>query len=137
MGEQLICKLNPMADVVEKQLGQLGDQWQSLNQAAASQTRSLDGAKSLQDFDKKVEQLEAWIKDKVEKSLVFYVTEIRCDFFCGKKLIFDGQSVEQGEISPLDFNFLSFRIHSYFTPQELTLVFTHFHLACFHLSLQL
>lgn len=71
MGEQLICKLNPMADVVKKQLGQLGDQWQSLNQVAASQTRSREGAKSLQDFNKKVEKLEAWIKDKVEKIPVF------------------------------------------------------------------
>lgn len=77
MGEQLICKLNPMSDAVKKQLGQLRDQWQSLNQVAASQSRSLDGTKSLQDFNKKVEKLEAWIKDKVEKILVFYVTEIR------------------------------------------------------------
>lgn len=68
MGEQLICKLNPMSDVVKKQLGQLRDQWQSLNQVAASQTRSLDGTKSLQDFNKKVEKLEAWINDKVEQS---------------------------------------------------------------------
>lgn len=75
MGEQLICKLNPMSDVVKKQLSQLRDQWQSLNQVAASQTRSLDGTKSLQDFNKKVEKLEAWINDKVEQILVFYVTE--------------------------------------------------------------
>lgn len=77
MGEQLICKLNPMSDAVKKQLGQLRDQWQSLNQVAASQSRSLDGTKSLQDFNKKVEKLEAWIKDKVENILVFYVTGIR------------------------------------------------------------
>lgn len=72
MGEQLICKLNPMSDVVKKQLGQLRDQWQSLNQVAACQTRSLDGAKSLQDFTKKVDKLEAWIKDKVQQIFVFY-----------------------------------------------------------------
>lgn len=100
MGEQLICKLNPMADVVEKQLGQLGDQWQSLNQAAASQTRSLDGAKSLQDFDKKVEQLEAWIKDKVEKSLVFYVTEIRCDFYVVKNRFLTDNLWNKGKYHP-------------------------------------
>lgn len=80
MGEQLICKLNPMSDAVKKQLGQLRDQWQSLNQVAASQSRSLDGTKSLQDFNKKVEKLEAWINDKVENILVFYVTEIRWDW---------------------------------------------------------
>lgn len=79
MGEHLICKLNPMSDAVKKQLGQLKDQWQSLNQVAASQTRSLDGTKSLQDFNKKVEKLEAWIKDKVGKILLLYVTEIQRD----------------------------------------------------------
>lgn len=77
MGEQLICKRNPMAGLVEQQLGGLRDQWQSLNQAAASQTRSPEGAKSLQDFEKKVEQLEAWIKDKVQKSLEYYVAKIQ------------------------------------------------------------
>lgn len=73
MGEQLTCKLNPMSDAVKKQLAQLRDQWQSLNQVAASQTRSLDRTKSLQDFNEKVEKLEAWIKHKV------HVIEIRCD----------------------------------------------------------
>ena len=77
MGEHLMCKLNPMSDAVKKQLGQLGDQWQSLTQVAASQTQSLDGAKSLQDFNNKVEKLEAWIKDKVDTIVAFDLTEIR------------------------------------------------------------
>lgn len=72
-----MCKLNPMSDAVKKQLGQLGDQWQSLTQVAASQTQSLDGAKSLQDFNNKVEKLEAWIKDKVDTIVAFDLTEIR------------------------------------------------------------
>lgn len=88
MGEQLICKLNPMSDAVKKQLGQLRDQWQSLNQVAASQTRSLDGTKSLEDFNKKVEKLEAWIKDKVKKILEFYVIRdslrLKKSHLCGK-----------------------------------------------------
>lgn len=64
-GEQLICKPNPAADLVRKQLGQLRDQWQVLKQTAANQTRALGGAKNLQEFYTKVEQLEAWIKEKV------------------------------------------------------------------------
>lgn len=65
MGEQLICKLNPTSDAVKKQLGLLRDQWQTLKHTAANQTRSLGGAKNLQEFNKKVDELEAWIKEKV------------------------------------------------------------------------
>ncbi|XP_067381665.1 uncharacterized protein [Channa argus] len=67
MGEQLICKLNPTSDVVKKQLSQLRDQWQTLKQTAANQTRALGGAKNLQEFNKKVDKLEAWIKEKQEE----------------------------------------------------------------------
>ncbi|KAM9727031.1 uncharacterized protein mymx isoform 1-T1 [Menidia menidia] len=67
MGEQLICRLNPTSDLVKKQLSQLRDQWQTLKQMAANQTRALGGAKSLQEFNKKVDKLEAWIKQKQEE----------------------------------------------------------------------
>ncbi|XP_010787794.1 uncharacterized protein mymx isoform X6 [Notothenia coriiceps] len=67
MGEQLICKLNPTSDLVKKQLSQLRDMWQTLKQTAANQTRALGGAKNLQEFNKKVDKLEAWIKDKQEE----------------------------------------------------------------------
>ena len=70
MGEQLICKLNPTSDLVKKQLGQLRDQWQTLKLTAATQTRALGGAKNLQEFNKKVDKLEAWIKEKVEKTIL-------------------------------------------------------------------
>ncbi|XP_037322097.2 uncharacterized protein LOC119214430 isoform X1 [Pungitius pungitius] len=67
MGEQLICKLNPSSDLVKKQLSQLRDQWQTLKQTASNQMRALGGAKNLQEFNKKVEKLEAWIKKKQEE----------------------------------------------------------------------
>ncbi|XP_047459002.1 uncharacterized protein LOC125018769 isoform X3 [Mugil cephalus] len=67
MGEQLICKLNPTSDLVKKQLSQLREQWQTLKQMAANQTRALGGAKNLQEFNKKVDKLEAWIKEKQEE----------------------------------------------------------------------
>lgn len=66
MGEQLICKTNPTSDLVRKQLSHLKDQWQTLKQTAANQKRALGGAKSLQEFNKKVDKLEAWIKEKVQ-----------------------------------------------------------------------
>lgn len=67
MGEQLICKPNPTSDAVKKQLSQVRDQWQSLKQMAANQMRALGGAKILQEFNKKVDKLEAWIKEKVRR----------------------------------------------------------------------
>ncbi|XP_017576865.1 uncharacterized protein LOC108441705 isoform X2 [Pygocentrus nattereri] len=67
MGEQLMCKLNPTSDLVKMRLGQLRDQWSVLKQTAASQTKVMGGAQSLQEFNKKVEQLEMWIKRKEEE----------------------------------------------------------------------
>ncbi|XP_043992149.1 uncharacterized protein LOC122842399 isoform X4 [Gambusia affinis] len=67
LGEQLICKLNPMSDLVKKQLSQLREQWQTLKQMAANQTHALGGARSLQEFNRKVDKLEAWIKEKKEE----------------------------------------------------------------------
>ncbi|XP_028324482.1 uncharacterized protein mymx isoform X2 [Gouania willdenowi] len=67
MGEQLLCKLNPTSDVVKKQLSHLREQWQSLKQMAANQTKALGGAKNLQEFNKKADKLETWIKEKQEE----------------------------------------------------------------------
>ncbi|XP_041921451.1 uncharacterized protein LOC121685166 isoform X3 [Alosa sapidissima] len=67
MGEQLMCKTNPTSDLVKKQLSQVRDQWQTLKQTAANQTKALGGAKNLHEFNRKVERLEAWIKEKEEE----------------------------------------------------------------------
>ncbi|XP_030628129.1 uncharacterized protein mymx [Chanos chanos] len=67
MGEQLMCKLNPTSDLVKKQLSQLRDQWQTLKQTAANQSKALGGARSLQEFNTKVDRLEAWMKEKEEE----------------------------------------------------------------------
>lgn len=69
----MICKLKPVSDSVETQLGQLREQGQTLKQTAATQSRTPDGATGLQDFNKKVERLEAWIKEKVQRICCFYV----------------------------------------------------------------
>ncbi|XP_053732036.1 uncharacterized protein LOC128765358 isoform X3 [Synchiropus splendidus] len=75
MGDQLICKLNPSADTVKKQLGHLRDQWHVLKQTAAGQTRALGGAKNIHEFHKKVDKLEAWIKEKEEEQSLVDVLE--------------------------------------------------------------
>lgn len=66
MGEQLMCKTNPNSDLVKKQLSQVRDLWQALKQTAANQTKALGGARNLHEFNRKVERLEAWIKEKVD-----------------------------------------------------------------------
>lgn len=66
MGEQLMCKLNPTSDLVKKQLAQIRDQWNTLKQTAANQIKAMGGAKTLQEFNKKVDRLEEWIKEKVK-----------------------------------------------------------------------
>ncbi|XP_053830392.1 spectrin beta chain, non-erythrocytic 2-like isoform X3 [Vidua macroura] len=67
MGEQLMWRASPSAEAVRRQLLALQDQWQLLKQTAASQSKALGGLRSLQDFNRKAERLEAWIKDKEEK----------------------------------------------------------------------
>ncbi|XP_074899076.1 uncharacterized protein LOC142038027 isoform X2 [Buteo buteo] len=67
MGEQLTWQARPSAEVVRKQLLALRDQWQLLKQTAASQSKAPGGLRSLQDFNRKAERLEAWIRHKEEK----------------------------------------------------------------------
>ncbi|XP_056343634.1 spectrin beta chain, non-erythrocytic 2-like [Oenanthe melanoleuca] len=67
MGEQLMWRVSPSAEAVRRQLLALQDQWQLLKQTAASQSKALGGLRSLQDFNRKAERLEAWIKHKEEK----------------------------------------------------------------------
>lgn len=65
MGEQLMWRASPSAEGVRRQLLALRDQWQLLKQTAASQSKALGGLRSLQDFNRKAERLEAWIRHKV------------------------------------------------------------------------
>uniref|UniRef100_A0A665WM16 PH domain-containing protein n=1 Tax=Echeneis naucrates TaxID=173247 RepID=A0A665WM16_ECHNA len=95
MGEQLICKLNPTSDVVKKQLSQLGDQWHTLKQTAANQTRALGGAKNLQEFNKKVDKLEAWIKEKEEEQSLVNVLGENVDKMQLTRRILDLKQDEQ------------------------------------------
>ncbi|XP_041260089.1 spectrin beta chain, non-erythrocytic 2-like [Onychostruthus taczanowskii] len=67
MGEQLMWRASPSAEAVRRQLLALQDQWQLLKQTAASQSKALGGLRSLQDFNRKAERLEAWIRHKEEK----------------------------------------------------------------------
>ncbi|XP_041105968.1 spectrin beta chain, non-erythrocytic 1-like isoform X5 [Polyodon spathula] len=78
-GEQLMCKQNPTSDTVRKQLCQLKDQWQTLKQTVANQLKALSGARNLQEFNRKVDKLEAWLKERAsegeKQSLVVLLEE--------------------------------------------------------------
>lgn len=65
MGEQLMWRASPSTEGVRRQLLALRDQWQLLKQTAASQSKALGVLRSLQDFNRKAERLEAWIRHKV------------------------------------------------------------------------
>lgn len=93
MGEQLICKMNPTSDLVKKQLSQLRDQWQTLKQTAANQTRALGGAKNLQEFNKKVDKLEAWIKEKARKTLLCFSVAMCRAIFAFFVILFRANSI--------------------------------------------
>ncbi|XP_010218117.1 PREDICTED: spectrin beta chain, non-erythrocytic 5-like [Tinamus guttatus] len=67
MGEQLMGRPSPSTETVRRQLLALREQWQLLRQTAASQSKALGGLRSLQDFTRKAERLEAWIRQKEEK----------------------------------------------------------------------
>ncbi|XP_072189224.1 uncharacterized protein [Excalfactoria chinensis] len=67
MGEQLMCGPSPGTEAVRRQLLALQEQWQLLKQTAANQSRALGGLRSLQDFGRKAERLEAWMRSKEEK----------------------------------------------------------------------
>ncbi|XP_064173461.1 uncharacterized protein LOC135244803 isoform X2 [Anguilla rostrata] len=67
MGEQLVCAQNPNSDLVKKQLTRLEDQWHALKQMAANQSKALGGARNLQQFNRKADRLETWIKEKQEE----------------------------------------------------------------------
>ncbi|XP_074531898.1 uncharacterized protein mymx isoform X2 [Halichoeres trimaculatus] len=95
MGDQLVCKLNPSSELVKKQLSQLRDQWQTLKQTAANQTRALGGAKNLQEFNRKVDKLEAWIKEKEEEQSLVNILEESVDKMQLTRRILDLKQDEQ------------------------------------------
>ncbi|XP_077351630.1 uncharacterized protein mymx isoform X2 [Festucalex cinctus] len=94
-GDQLICKLNPTSDLVKNQLSQLKDQWNILKQTAASQSRVLGGSKNLQEFNKKVDKLETWIKEKEEDQSLVNVLGANVDKMQLTRRILDLKQDEQ------------------------------------------
>ncbi|XP_039594244.1 uncharacterized protein LOC120516555 isoform X3 [Polypterus senegalus] len=95
MGEQLISKQNPMSEMVRKQLNQLKEQWQILKLTAANQSKAVGSAKNLQEFNRKVDKLEDWIKEKEEKKCLALLLEDNIDKIQLTRKILDLKQDEQ------------------------------------------
>ncbi|XP_043916711.1 uncharacterized protein LOC122793068 [Protopterus annectens] len=95
LGEQLICKQNPNADIVRKQLQGLRDQWQVLKQTASNQSKALGGARNIQEFNNKTDKLEAWIRSKEEVPTLTELLEETTDKIQLARRILDLKQEEQ------------------------------------------
>ncbi|XP_057705155.1 uncharacterized protein LOC130923451 isoform X2 [Corythoichthys intestinalis] len=94
-GDHLICKLNPTSDLVKNQLSHFKDQWNILKQTAASQSRVLGCSKNLQEFNRKVDKLEIWIKEKEEEQYLVNVLGANVDKMQLTRRILDLKQDEQ------------------------------------------
>ncbi|XP_044300895.1 uncharacterized protein LOC123030759 isoform X1 [Varanus komodoensis] len=94
MGEELLVQPNPDAEIARR-LQTLREQWQLLKQAAAKQSKAVGGLRSLQEFNQKAEQLEAWIRRKEEKPLIDTLLQENADKIQLTRRILDLKQEEQ------------------------------------------
>ncbi|XP_025053592.1 uncharacterized protein LOC102373457 isoform X12 [Alligator sinensis] len=95
MGEQLMGWPSPSVETVRKQLLALREQWQLLKQTASNQSKALGGLRSLQEFNRKAEQLEAWIRQKEEKPMLAALLQQSLDKIQLTRRILDLKQEEQ------------------------------------------
>ncbi|XP_062829890.1 uncharacterized protein LOC100551915 isoform X2 [Anolis carolinensis] len=78
MGEQLMVRPNHSMEIARR-LQSLQEQWQLLKQMATNQNKPVGGLRSLQEFNQKAEQLEAWIRQKEEKPVLSILLQENAD----------------------------------------------------------
>ncbi|KAM5164461.1 LOW QUALITY PROTEIN: uncharacterized protein ACMZJ9_006937 [Mantella aurantiaca] len=66
MSDHLVMSETPHAATIHTQLQTLKDQWQLLKQTATNHSKVMGGAKDLQEFNKKADELEIWMREKEE-----------------------------------------------------------------------
>ncbi|KAM8947286.1 uncharacterized protein RCH25_050421 [Pelodytes ibericus] len=66
IGEHFLKIQAPNAPSLRVQLQSLRDQWQLLKQTATNQSKAMGSAKTLQEFNKKADELEIWMREKEE-----------------------------------------------------------------------
>ncbi|XP_064411358.1 spectrin alpha chain, non-erythrocytic 1-like [Latimeria chalumnae] len=95
IGEQLSSRQHYSSETVKKQLQGLKDQWQLLKQTAANQTKALGGARNLQDFNRKADRLESWIKKKEERVCISTLLQETSDKIQLTRRVLDLKQEEQ------------------------------------------
>ncbi|XP_067420832.1 uncharacterized protein [Emydura macquarii macquarii] len=95
MGEQLMGRPSPSVETVRRQLLALREQWQLLKQTAANQSKALGGLRNLQEFNRRAEQLEAWIRQKEEKPVLTALLQESMDKIQLTRRILDLKQEEQ------------------------------------------
>ncbi|XP_073484810.1 uncharacterized protein [Aquarana catesbeiana] len=66
MSDDLSRTETPSAATVRTQLQNLKDQWQLLKHTATNHSKEVGGTKALQEFNKKADELEMWMREKEE-----------------------------------------------------------------------
>uniref|UniRef100_A0A452HVE1 PH domain-containing protein n=1 Tax=Gopherus agassizii TaxID=38772 RepID=A0A452HVE1_9SAUR len=95
MGEQLMGQPSPSVEIVRRQLLALKEQWQLLKQTAGNQSKALGGLRNLQEFNRRAEQLEAWIRQKEEKPVLTALLQESMDKIQLTRRILDLKQEEQ------------------------------------------
>ncbi|MEE6514042.1 hypothetical protein FKM82_021968 [Ascaphus truei] len=65
--EDHLTRSKSSTESTRTQLYTLKDQWQLLKQTATNQSKALGGGVALQEFNKKADELEMWMREKDEK----------------------------------------------------------------------
>ncbi|XP_044865505.1 uncharacterized protein LOC123366283 isoform X1 [Mauremys mutica] len=95
MGEQLMGRPSPSVEIARRQLLALKEQWQLLKQTAGNQSKALGGLRNLQEFNRRAEQLEAWIRQKEEKPVLTALLQESMDKIQLTRHILDLKQEEQ------------------------------------------
>ncbi|XP_074845873.1 uncharacterized protein LOC142011008 isoform X2 [Carettochelys insculpta] len=95
MGEQLMAGPSPSVQTVQRQLLSLREQWQLLKQTATQQSKALGGLRALQEFNRRAERLEAWIRQKEEKPVLAALLQQSVDKILLTRRILDLKQEEQ------------------------------------------
>ncbi|XP_073194597.1 uncharacterized protein [Lepidochelys kempii] len=95
MGEQLMSRPSPSGETVRRQLLALKEQWQLLKQTAGNQSKALGGLRNLQEFNRRAERLEAWIRQKEEKPVLTALLQESMDKIQLTRRILDLKQEEQ------------------------------------------
>lgn len=70
-GETLLEKRHPASGEVREQLERLLGLWQELLAALRRRGRGLEEAQDMLDFESQVDKVEAWIRDKVRRFVLW------------------------------------------------------------------